>query len=87
MCPSSDRSAFRPVRVPSIYALEQGQKGEGETCSQGVEAVILSFATDCNTIGYKLYIEETGKILISNQVKSDESIAFRFSTSPETSCC
>jgi hypothetical protein len=39
-----------------------------------VEAVNLSFATDCNTSGYKLYIEETGKILISNRVKFDENL-------------
>jgi hypothetical protein len=27
-----------------------------------------------NTSGYKLYIEETGKILISNQIKFDENL-------------
>jgi hypothetical protein len=36
--------------------------------------VNLGFATDCSTSGYKLYIEETGKILISNQVKFDENL-------------
>ncbi len=30
-------------------------------------------ATDCNTSGYKLLIVETGKILISNQVRFDET--------------
>ena len=30
-------------------------------------------ATDCNTSGYKLLVEETGKILISNQVRFDET--------------
>ena len=37
-----------------------------------MEAVNLGLATDCNTSGYKLLIEETGKILISNQVIFDE---------------
>jgi hypothetical protein len=44
---------------------------------KAVEAVNLGFATDCNTSEYKLYIEETGKILISNQgyqVKFDENL-------------
>ncbi len=39
-----------------------------------MEAVNLGFATDCNTSGYKLYIEGTGKILISNQVRFDENL-------------
>jgi hypothetical protein len=30
-------------------------------------------ATNCNTSGYKLLIEETGKIVISNQVRFDET--------------
>jgi hypothetical protein len=41
---------------------------------RAVEAVNLGFAIDCNTSGYKLYIEGTGKILISNQVKFNENI-------------
>ena len=41
---------------------------------KAVEAVNLGFTTDCITRGYKLYIEETGKILVSNQVKFDENL-------------
>ena len=37
-----------------------------------MEAIHLGLATDCNTIGYKLLVEDTGKILISNQVRFDE---------------
>ncbi len=33
------------------------------------EAVNLGLATDCNTSRYQLLVEETGKILISNQVR------------------
>ncbi len=39
-----------------------------------MEAVNLGLATDCNTSGYKLLIEETDKILISNQVRVDETL-------------
>ena len=31
-------------------------------------------ATYCNTSGYKLLVEETGKILISNEVRFDEGL-------------
>ncbi len=39
-----------------------------------MEAVNLGLATDCNTRGYKLLVEETCKILISNQVRFDETL-------------
>ncbi len=41
---------------------------------KAIEAVNLGFATDGNASGYKLYIEKTSKILISNQVKFDENL-------------
>ena len=40
----------------------------------GVEAINLGFATDCNTSGYKFYIEGTRKIITSNQGKFDELV-------------
>ncbi len=52
---------------------ERRVKGTQRHAPKAVEAVNLGFATDCNTSGYKFYIEETGKILISNQVKFDEN--------------
>ncbi len=39
-----------------------------------MEGVNLGLATDCNTSGYKVLIEETGKILISNQILYDETL-------------
>ncbi len=45
-----------------------------EHAPKAISAVNLGFATDFNISGYKLYIEETGKILISNQVKFDENL-------------
>ena len=38
-----------------------------------VEVINLGLATDCNTSGYKLLVEETGKVLISNEVRFNES--------------
>ncbi len=72
-----DVSKFRPFGCRT-YAPEQGQKGERTACTKGcgfsVEAINLGFTTDCNTSGYKLLIQGTGNILISNQVRFDESL-------------
>jgi hypothetical protein len=50
--------------------LNKDRSGKGRHAPKAVEEVNLGFATDCNTSGFKLYIEETGEILISNQVNS-----------------
>jgi hypothetical protein len=54
-----------------MHNLNKDRREEGRHAPKAVEAVNLVFATDCNTSGYKVYIEETGKILISNKVKFD----------------
>ncbi len=54
--------------------MNKDRREKGRHVPKAVEAVNLGFATDCNTRGYKLFIEETGRILISNQVKFDESL-------------
>ena len=38
-----------------------------------VKVTNLGLATDCNTSGCKLLVEETGKVLISNEVRFNES--------------
>ncbi len=52
----------------------QLNKDRRETCPETVAAINLGFATDCNTSGYKLLIEGTSKVVISNQVKFDENL-------------
>jgi hypothetical protein len=54
--------------------LKKDRRKKGRHTSKAVKAVNLGFVTDCNTSGYKLYIEETGKILISNQVRFNENL-------------
>ncbi len=49
------------------------RRAKGRGAPRALEVLNLSMATDCNTSGYKLLIEETGKILISNQVRFDET--------------
>jgi hypothetical protein len=39
---------------------------------KAVEAINVGFSTNYNARGYKLLIEETSKILMSNQVSFDE---------------
>jgi hypothetical protein len=38
-----------------------------------LEVLNLGLATNCNTSGYKLLIEKTGRILRSNHVRFDET--------------
>ena len=53
---------------------ERRAKGRGAPRAVTVEVINLGLATDCNTSGYKLLVEETEKVLISNEVRFDESI-------------
>ena len=57
--------------------LNKERRAKGRGAQREVEVINLGLATDCNTSGYKLLIEETGKILISNQVRSDETLLFK----------
>ena len=54
--------------------LNKEWREKGMHTPQGVEAINFGFATDCNTSGYKFYIEETRKIVSSNQGKFDELV-------------
>jgi hypothetical protein len=60
---------FRPFGYRAYMHLNKDKRETGRHAPRAVEAVNLGFATDCNTRGYRFYIEETGTILISNQVK------------------
>ncbi len=48
-------------------------RAKGQGAPRAPEVLNLGLAADCNTRGYKFLIEETGKILISNQVRFDET--------------
>ena len=48
-------------------------RAKGRGAPRALEVINLGLATECNTSGYKLLIKETGKILISNQVRFDET--------------
>ena len=52
--------------------LNEERRPPGKHVPRAIEAINLGFATDLSTSGYKLFIPETGKILVSNQVKFDE---------------
>ncbi len=64
---------------------DRARRGKKRHAPKAVEAISLDFATDCNTSGYTLLIEGTGKIIISNQALSrayqgrfDEDLNFDF---------
>ena len=48
-------------------------RAKGRGAPRAFKVLNLGLATDCNTSGYKLLIEETRKFLILNQVRFDET--------------
>ncbi len=62
------------VKTFWLLHLNKDRKEKGRHAPKAVEAINLGFTTDCNTSGYKLLIEGTNKIVISNQVKFDENL-------------
>ena len=54
--------------------LNKERRGKGRGAPRAVEVIFLGLATDCNTSGYKLLVEETGKTLISNEARFDEGL-------------
>jgi hypothetical protein len=69
-----DVSKFRLFGCSAYMHLNKDRREKGRHAPKAVEAMSLGFANDCNTSGYKLYIEGTGKVLISNQVKFNENL-------------
>ena len=69
-----DVSKFRPFGCRVYIHLNKERREKGRHAPKGVEAINLGFATDCNTSGYKFYIEGTRKIITSNQGKFDELV-------------
>jgi hypothetical protein len=67
---------FRPFGYRAyIHRNKDGRGKERHAANlKAVEAVNLGFATDCNGSGYNSFIKETGKLLISNQVKFGENL-------------
>ena len=64
---------IQTIWVPGVHAPQQERRGKGRGAPLAVEVINLGLATDCNTSGYKLLVEETGKVLISNEVRFDKS--------------
>ncbi len=69
-----DVSRFRPVGCRGYMHQNKELLAKGRGLPRALEVLDLGLATDCNTSGYKLLIKETGKILISNQVRSEETL-------------
>jgi hypothetical protein len=63
-----DVSKHRPFGCLAYIHLIKDRRERGMHTPKAVEAVNLGFATYCNTSGYRLYIDETGKILVSNLI-------------------
>ncbi len=71
-----DVSKFRPFgcRAYMHLRLNKDRRDPGCHAPKAVEAINLGSATDRNTSGYKILIEGTGKVIITNQAKFDENL-------------
>ena len=69
-----DVSKFRPIGCRGYMHLNQDRREPGRHAPRGQAVINLGWARDRNTSGYKLLVEATGKVVISNQVKFDESL-------------
>ena len=54
--------------------LNKERRDKGQGAPQAVEVINLWLVTDCNTSKYRLWIEEKGKVLISNEVRFNEGL-------------
>jgi hypothetical protein len=64
-----DVSRFKPSGCRVYMPLNKDQRDKGRHAPKAVEVINLGIVMDSNTSRYKLLIEGTGKILISNQVQ------------------
>ncbi len=60
-----DTSKFRAFCCQAYMYLNEELRGKGKHIPRAVEAINICFATD----GYKLFIQSTQKIVISNEVR------------------
>ena len=70
-------SRFRRYWCRGYMHQNKEQRAKGRGALRALEVINLGLVTDCNTSGYKLQVEETGKILTSNQVRLDETFFSR----------
>jgi hypothetical protein len=69
---------FRPFGCRAHMHLNKDRREKGRHTLKAVEAINLGFATDCNTSGYKLLIEGTGKKVNSNQVRFNDNLVYPY---------
>jgi hypothetical protein len=65
-------SKFRALGCRAYMYLNDERRPPGKHVPRAREGINLGFATDCNTSGYMIYFPDTGKTLISNQVRFNE---------------
>ena len=66
---------MQTVWMQRICHLSEALHEKGKSVQRAVEGVNLGFASDRNTSAYKLYIQSTRQIIVTNQVVFDESFS------------
>ena len=67
-------SKFRAFGCRAFMTLNKDRRGPGKHVPRAVEGINLGFASDSNSSGYVIYVPESKKVYISNQVRFDESV-------------
>ena len=67
-------SRFRAFGCRAFMFLNKERRRPGKLAPRALEGINLGFASDSNTSGYVIYIPESQKIFISNQVRFDETL-------------
>ena len=67
-------SRFRAFGCRPYMTLNEERRGPGKLAPRALEGINLGFASDSNTSGYVIFFPATGKTLISNQIRFDETL-------------
>ena len=71
-------SKFRAFGCRAFMTLHKDRRGPGKYATRAFEGINLGFATDSNTSAYVIFVPESRKVYITNQVRFDEtSFPFR----------
>jgi len=66
-------SKFRAFGCRAFVTLNKDRRAPGKLSPRAVEGINLGFATESNTSGYAIFIPESRKIIITNNVRFDET--------------
>jgi hypothetical protein len=73
-CQTKNLSKFRAFGCSGFMTVHKDRRGPGKYATRAFEGIKLRFATDSNTSAYVIYVPESRKVYIANQVRFDETL-------------